>query len=42
MTWINAQERIENTGWARYMVTPDETPPSNIEKARRQQPVGVQ
>jgi hypothetical protein len=40
--WINAQERLKNTGRARYKVIPDETPPSNIEEARHQLPVEAQ
>jgi hypothetical protein len=37
--WINAQERLESTSWACYMVIPDETQPTNIEEARGQLPV---
>jgi hypothetical protein len=36
MAWINAQEQLESTAWARYIVIPDKTQPTNIEDARGQ------
>jgi hypothetical protein len=40
--WINTQERLVVTGWTRYMDTPEETAPTNIDKARGQLPAEAQ
>ncbi len=40
--WINEQEQLENAGWARYMVIPDDTLPTDIEEVRGQLPAEAQ
>ena len=40
--WINEQEQLENAGWTRYMVIPDDTLPADIEEVRGQLPAEAQ
>ena len=41
-TWINDQERLEDTGWARYLKLPHETAPTTIDEAKAKLPAEAQ